>query len=503
LSESTRLRELLRPGQIGPLETRNRIVMAPMGTALAERDGHINERQKLYYETRAKGGAGLVIVEVCAVDFPRGAAMYQQLGLSDDKFIPGLADLAERIHRHGAKAAIQLQHAGKIATRDLADGRPLSVPSGDIEMSMAGMLDDVTSEEIQAIIGDYAPLPEGGSIFHELSVEEIQGIVTSFAEAASRAKQAGFDGVEIHAGHGYLIAEFLSRASNKRQDQYGGKLENRARMLVEVIGAVRKAVGNDFPVWCRLDGKEFDLEDGITVEDARQTAKLAEAAGVNAIHVSAYGGRSGITFTRAPLVHAKAGFLPLAAAIKRVVGVPVIAVGRLTPEAGDNVLRQGKADFIAMGRALLADPELPNKLAAGRQEDIRPCIYCYTCVGQIFVKKNVRCAVNPGVAREAEFEIEKSEAPKKVLVVGGGPAGMEAARVAALRGHQVTLCERNRRLGGTALFSSLMWEENGDLVDYLVRQVEKLPIELRLGQEVTPESIARPLRSAASSGTAC
>jgi 2,4-dienoyl-CoA reductase (NADPH2) len=276
VSESTRLRELLQPGRIGPLETRNRIVMAPMGSFLAEEDGHLNERHKLYYETRAKGGAGLVIVEVAAVDFPRGAAMFRQIGLSDDGFIPGLADLAERIHRHGAKVSIQLQHAGKIATRDLAEGRPLSVPSADIPMPMAGVLADLTADEVQQIVKNYARMPEGGSLVHELSVQEIQVIVTRFAEAASRAKQAGFDGVEIHAGHGhgYLIAEFLSRASNKRQDHYGGKLEDRARILLEVIGAIRKAVGQDFPVWCRLDGKEFGIEDGITVEDARQTAKL-------------------------------------------------------------------------------------------------------------------------------------------------------------------------------------------------------------------------------------
>jgi 2,4-dienoyl-CoA reductase (NADPH2) len=490
VSESTRLRELLQPGRIGPLETRNRIVMAPMGSFLAEEDGHLNERHKLYYETRAKGGAGLVIVEVAAVDFPRGAAMFRQIGLSDDGFIPGLADLAERIHRHGAKVSIQLQHAGKIATRDLAEGRPLSVPSADIPMPMAGVLADLTADEVQQIVKNYARMPEGGSLVHELSVQEIQVIVTRFAEAASRAKQAGFDGVEIHAGHGYLIAEFLSRASNKRQDHYGGKLEDRARILLEVIGAIRKAVGQDFPVWCRLDGKEFGIEDGITVEDARQTAKLAEEAGLNAIHVSAYGGPSGIGFTEATLVHPKAGLLPLAAGIKKVVGVPVIAVGRITPEQGERALRQGQADFIAMARPLLADPELPNKLAAGRPEDIRPCIYCYTCVGQIFVNQSLRCAVNPATAREAEFEIEKSETPKQVLVVGGGPAGMEAARVAALRGHRVTLCERNRRLGGTALFSSLVWEENGNLVDYLATQVDKLPIDLRLGQKVTPETVA-------------
>ncbi len=470
---------------------RNRIILAPMGSVLAQEDGGLDERHKLYYETRAKGGVGLVIVEVAAVDYPRGSAMNRQISLSDDRFIPGLTDLVERIHRHGAKAAIQLQHAGKIATKDLADGRPMSVPSADIGMPMEGVLKDLTTDEVQKITGIYTKMPEGGSILHELSIAEIARIVSRFGEAAWRARRAGFDGVEIHAGHGYLIAEFLSRAANRRRDDYGGSLENRARFLLEVIRSIREKVGDDFPVWCRLDGQEFGIENGITVEDARETAVLAEEAGLDALHVTAYGGPSGIGFTQATLVHPKAGLLHLAAGIKRVVNVPVIAVGRITPEEGENALTEGKADFIAMARPLLADPNLPNKLKEGRPEDIRPCIYCYTCVGQIFINQSVRCAVNPATAREAEFSIEPAKVPRRVLVVGGGPAGLEAARVASLRGHHVTLCDRAHRLGGTFSFSSLVYEENGRLVDYLANQVRKLPIDLRLGQEVTPDFVGK------------
>lgn len=480
---------LFQPGNIGNMNLRNRIVMAPMGSFLAQEDGFVDERHKLYYERRARGGVGLVIVEVAAVDHPRGAAMTHQIGLSHDRFIPGLTDLVERIHRHGAKTAIQLQHAGKIATRDLVDGRPMSVPSADIGMPMEGVLSDLTAEEIYKIVGRYAKIPEGGSLIHELSMEEISQIVTRFGEAAKRARRAGFDGVEIHAGHGYLLAEFLSRASNKRKDDYGGKLENRARFLLEVIRSIRKKVGEDLAVWCRLDGKEFGIENGITEEEARETAILAERAGLDAIHVTAYGGPSGIGFTQATLVHPKAGLLPLAAGIKNVVRIPVIAVGRISPEQGERALRDRKADFIAMARPLLADPDLPNKLEEGRPEDIRPCIYCYTCVGQIFVNQSMRCAVNPATTREAEFEIVPAKVPRKILVIGGGPAGMEAARVASLRGHQVTLCDQDQRLGGSLFFSSLVWEENGKLVDYLETQIRKLPIDLRLGRKISAEIV--------------
>ena len=478
-----KLEHLLRPGRIGKLELRNRIFMSPMGTFLAREDGHIDERHKLYYEARARVGAALLIVEVAAVDHPRGAAMTHQLGLSDDAFIPDLQDLTNRIHAYGAKAAIQLHHGGKIATKDLAEGRPFSVPSADVGAAMSGVLDDLTAEEIQDVTKLYGSIPAGG-MFHELSVEEIQQIVLRYGDAAGRAKRAGFDALEIHAGHGYLIAEFLSRSCNHRQDQYGGKLENRTRLLLEVIRAVRRNVGPEFPIWCRLDGKEFGIKDGITVEDAQATARMAAEAGLDAIHVTGYGGPSGIGVTEAMLVHPKAKLLPLAAGIKQAVEVPVITVGRLEPEVADRAIAEGQADFVAMARPLLADPELPNKLTQGRPEDIRPCIYCYTCVGQIFVNQSVKCAVNPATAREAEFVLSPAAPPKDVLVVGGGPAGMEAARVAALRGHRVTLCEKEPRLGGTLYFSSLVWEENGKLAEYLETQVRKLPIDLRLGTEV-------------------
>ncbi len=459
--------------------------MSPMGSNLAEADGHLGERIKRYYEERARGGAGLLILGVGAIAYPAGACNPNQVAISDDVYLPGLADLADRVHRRGAKLAIQLQHAGKVATQDMGAGRPLWVPSS-LPFKVGDLFEDLTPEEVAGIT-EYLARPGAKLEYHEMSESDIAELVEMFASAADRARRAGFDAVEIHAAHGYIISSFLSPATNRREDAYGGPLPNRGRLLVEVIRAVKDRVGAGFPVWCRLDSREFRTEGGISALDGRRAAEMAEAAGADAIHVSAYADpTSGVAFTDAPLVHQPCGYVPLAEGIKKRVRVPVIAVGRIEPEEAEAVLAEGKADFIAMGRKLLADPELPAKLGEGHREDIRPCIYCYTCVGKIFLNQRNCCAVNPATGREAEFEIVPAEPPRCVLVVGGGPAGMEAARVAALRGHRVTLCERSKRLGGTLAFSSLVYEPNGKLAEYLERQVRELPIDLRMGEEVSP-----------------
>jgi 2,4-dienoyl-CoA reductase-like NADH-dependent reductase (Old Yellow Enzyme family) len=492
MSTSLSFTHLLAPGRIGALDIRNRIVMTPMGSNLAEANGHVGERITRYYEARAQGGVGLIIVGVGAIAYPAGSCIPNQVAVSDDVFLPGLAQLADRVHAHGAKIAIQLQHAGKVATQDMAAGRPLWVPSL-VPMKMGDLLNDLTMEEIQGVTG-YLTQPGAGISFHEMTTADIRQLVTMFADATDRARRAGFDAVEVHAAHGYLLSAFLSAASNQRTDAYGGPLENRARLLVEVLHAVKRRVGKAFPVWCRLDAKEFRIEGGITLDDAQRVAVMAEAAGADAIHVSAYAEpTSGVAFTDAPLVHQPCGYVAFAAAIKQRVSVPVIAVGRIEPEEADDLIKTGKADFIAMGRKLLADPELPMKLSEGCPTDVRPCIYCYRCVGNIYLNQRVSCAVNPATGREAELAIVPAATPKRVLVAGGGPAGMEAARVAALRGHQVTLCEKSERLGGTAVFSSLVYEANGRLIEYLEAQVQALPIDVRLQCEVTP-ALARQLR---------
>jgi NADPH-dependent 2,4-dienoyl-CoA reductase/sulfur reductase-like enzyme len=322
----------------------------------------------------------------------------------------------------------------------------------------------------------------------ELTVEQIHQIVEKFGEAARRVKEAGIDGVEIHAAHGYLLSEFLSGSCNKRTDEYGGALKNRARIVLEVVRGVRNRVGADYPVWIRMDGREFGLEDGITTEEGTELARMFEEAGVAAINVSGYGGIRG-GFYDAPIVYPPGNLVSLAEGIKKVVNIPVIAVGRISAELGEEVLRQGKADFIAMARAILADPEYPHKVASGKMEDIKPCILCYHCVSQAFWGEPVFCTVNAAAGKEAELRIEPAKQPKKVLVVGGGPGGMEAARVAALRGHDVTICDKGRRLGGSLVFASVANADNEDFLNYLIAQMGKLPITVKLGVEVTPALI--------------
>jgi 2,4-dienoyl-CoA reductase (NADPH2) len=479
---------LLSPGRIGTLETRNRIVMAPMGSNLCEPDGTPGERMLSYYEARARGGAGLVIVEVAAIAWPVGAANPNQLAISDDTFIPHLARLVERIQAHGAKAAIQLQHAGKVATRDIAAGRPMWVPSEPLPAPM-DLFADLTAEDRNTALRDYFQ-PGAKAEYHEMTHDDVAQMRAWFASAVVRARQAGFDAVELHAGHGYIISAFLSPHANRRADEYGGPLENRARLLLDVVRDVRGAVGDNFPLWCRLDGAEIDVPDGITLDDACTTARLAAAAGLDAIHVSAYADPGiGAAFTRAPLVHEPGGFVELAAAVKRAAQVPVIAVGRIEPSLADALIADGRADFVAMGRKLLADPDLPTKLAASHEADVRPCIYSYRCVGNVFLTKGARCTANPSTGREHELpqDLEPAARPRRIVVVGGGPAGMETARIAAERGHDVTLLERGMRLGGRAGLAARIEPTIGDLLRWLEHRVEASGVDVRLGVDGWPE----------------
>ncbi|MDY0072338.1 MAG: NAD(P)/FAD-dependent oxidoreductase [Thauera sp.] len=480
---------LLRPGRIGKMEVKNRIVMAPMGSNYAEADGTCGERIQAYYEERARGGVGLITMGVGAIAFPHGTAEPYQVGLSDDKFIPGLKGITDRVHLHGAKIAIQLQHAGKTSVRDLVEGRELWVPSMP-PAQQTDMFSMLTEKELASFIRPSKGAGAPPIKIRVMDKADIAQMVEWFAAAADRAKRAGFDGVEIHAAHTYIISGFLSRHFNKRDDEYGGSLENRARLMLEVIAAVRARVGADYPVWLRLDAYELRFEEGITLEEAKVFAKMAEDAGCDAVSVSAYANNSSaVAFTEAPLVQKKAGFLQWAAEIKDAVTVPVIAVGRLEPEVADNAVGGGQCDFVAMARKLLADPELPNKLMEDRPEDIRPCIYCYACVSQIFINERVKCAVNPRTGHESEIVVAPPERPGHVLVVGGGPGGMEAARAAAIRGHKVTLIERSSRLGGTLFFAALAYTENGNLLDFLTTQMEKLDIDIRLNTVATPELV--------------
>jgi len=481
---------LTSPIKIGAMELRNRMAMSAMGVELAGEDGHAREPIIAYYEERARGGVGLIVTEVCAIAYPRGATALRQLAISSDEYLPGLQELTERVHRHGAKIALQLVHHGKVSRVDMREGRPLLVPSHPQFAGAMDMANDLSGEELgwllQAVGG---AAPE----FQEASKDDIAWIIERFVSAAERAQRAGFDAIEIHAAHGYLLSEFLSPAWNHREDEYGGSRENRARLLCEVIRATKDHVGHDFPVWARIDCREFRTPGGITPDDALRTAELIAEAGADAIHVSAYAdATSGVAFTDAPLVHKEAGYVEYATAIKSRVEIPVIAVGRIEPRLGDRLIRDGKIDIVAMARKLLADPALPEKLTSNRPADIRPCIYCYTCVAQPFFDRPVKCAVNPITANEATLasaEREKTAQPRRILIVGGGPAGLEAARVASLRGHEVILCEKTAQLGGTLRFAALVYEPNERLLDWLEGQVRQLAIEIRLNTEVTVDVV--------------
>ena len=481
--------KLLSPGTIGGMHLRNRIVLAAMGSNFAQESGHCNEQIIAYYEARARGGAGLLVLETSAACFPHGSTMPRTLAFSDDGFIPGLTELTDRVHAHGAKIVAQLNHGGKMAQEDTAAGRTLPVPS-PLEPFGSDMFNVLTREERKHFIK--AAGPDGhGPRYEVMSNEQIEVITAQFAAAAVRAQQAGFDGVEIHAGHGYLLASFLSPHTNQRRDHYGGSHENRARFLLEVIAAIRAATGSDFPVLVRLDAMEYRTDGGITVRDCAITAALCEAAGASAIDVSAYGNTAqAIAFTEAPLVHEPGGYVAFARQVKQAVNIPVIGVGRIEPEVAERLIAAGDIDFLALGRKLLADPELPNKLAAGKAETIRPCIYCYICVSQIFINQPMCCAVNPSVGREFQGDLIARAGPsQKILVIGGGPGGMEAARLLAEQGHRVSLWEKERQLGGTARIAALAYEPNERLVHYLARAVTALPIDIQLGRLADPASI--------------
>ena len=479
---------LLQPGQIGSLQLKNRIALAPMGENFGGLDGHATEKTQAYYEERARGGAGLIILGTTAVSWPSGTSEPHQLGISSDDFIPTLAQVVRRVHVHGAKVAIQINHSGKVAANDRAHGREMWVPSVPPALPPNASMRTITPQELSTFVG-VGPHPDRYRVMDEADIAQM---IEWYAAAAVRAQQAGFDAVEVHCAHNYLIAGFLSPYFNQRTDGYGGSYENRTRLMRELLTEVRRRVGPDYPIWVRLDAEEMHTPGGITLEEALQTARLCEQLGVNAISVSSYARLTrGSDFTDAPIPQKSGAYLEFANAFKRVVRIPIIVAGRIEPEAGAAAIAAGEADFIAMGRKLLADPELPNKLLAGQPEAIRPCIYCYACVSEIFVNRGIKCAVNAQTGHESTAPIVPAEHAKHVLIVGGGPAGMEAARMAVLRGHRVTLVERSDRLGGTLFFAGLAYPENGRLLDYLVRQMQHPRIEVLLRTTVDAALLQR------------
>jgi 2,4-dienoyl-CoA reductase-like NADH-dependent reductase (Old Yellow Enzyme family)/thioredoxin reductase len=446
-----------------------------MDLDFADNEGYVTTRGINYFDARAKGGAGLIIVGISYVRRD-GKALANQHGICDDKFIPMMGKLTETVHKHGAKIALQLHHGGR-----LAKYREINTPAVAPSPIEFGATSGAESNR-----AGYSGNPP-----KELSINEIDNLISCFAQAARRAKEAGFDGVELHGAHGYLIDQFLSPASNIRSDQFGGTVENRTRFLTEIIKATKNTVGKNFPVWCRIDGREFGINGGITLSDSQRTAQLAQVAGADAIHVSCAGPSNPVNLTTPTFLPAVIS--DLAGAIKQLVDIPVIAVGKMTPDSAEKLLREGKADLIAFGRTHIADPEFAVKVAAGNSDDVTPCIYCMRCRDDVFASVGgVKCSVNAALGKEAEYKIVTTSNPKKVLIVGGGPAGMETARVAALRGHTVGLWEMSSKIGGQLLFGCIPPHKDRIEVlrSYLERQVIKTGVKVELNFEATAEKIS-------------
>ncbi|MBW2599049.1 MAG: FAD-dependent oxidoreductase [Deltaproteobacteria bacterium] len=461
------LKNILSPITVKNVEIPNRVVMPPMGTNLGNADGTVSEATIAYLKRRAKGGPGLIITEIVAAHSD-GIAINTQLGAYDDRFIPGLAKLVALAHEAGNRIFMQIHHAGRESLHMLSKGKAVG-PSA-----------------IPSLIYRIPP--------REMTIDDIKETIAAFGSAAGRAREAGFDGVELHCAHGYLLTQFLSTLSNQRTDEYGGAtLKQRSRFVIEVIQMVRKEVGADFPISIRISTEEF-IKGGYTADDMQTILPDFVSAGVDIIHASfgTHGSPGGIT--SAPIEYAPGFNSWLARKVKDVVDVPVIAVGRFNdPALADEVIKRGDADLVAFGRQFLADPDFLIKAREGRTEDIRKCLACNQgCIERLILGEgNIRCAINPETGQETIYPEGPAANPKDVWIVGGGPAGLTAAFEAARLGHTVTLYESAEELGGQIQYARRPphKEAYGDWIDWLIGQVKKAGITIKISTEVTPAMV--------------
>lgn len=460
------LSRLFEPIYIGSMNVKNRIVFPPMGTRFASVTGESTRYHVDHFMARAQGGAGLLIVPWVRVE-DQMERKTGRLRLDTDEHIRGLNDIVEAVHINNAKIAIQLSQGGRAISSAEAVGREPVAPS-------------------EAYCEPY------GTTARALTVKEIDYLVEAFAQASYRAKVAGFDAVEYHAASGYLISQFLSPFVNKRNDAYGGNPIKRMTFLQEIIERTREKVGKAYPLMVRISGDEF-VEGGLTLEDNKFISKHLADAGVDCIDVT-MGIVESYHKAMPPMCIPRAAYVHLAQGIKEAVNIPVITVGRINdPRLAEQILEEEKADLVAMGRALFADPELPHKARRGDFEDIVPCIACNRCEMATSRNVRVRCTVNPSLGRERDYPLDAAKEPKRLLVIGGGPAGMTAATVAALRGHRVTLYEMQDKLGGQLILAGTppFKEEINGYAEYLETQVMKAGVEVVLGEEATPELVDR------------
>lgn len=484
MTTDQRFYKLLEPGRIGSVKTKNRIVKptSSMGYQYDKDDGHVTEKFLHFCEAFARGGAGLMVIEGGTIDYTLSAHDFWHFRIDNDEYIPGFKKITDVVHKYNMPIFVQLVHSGPWHRKEM-DGKDPIASSPDLMVE------------------------EGGrpSRTRAATIEEIKTAIGKFVDAAERYYKAGFDGVEVNASGNHLLNSFLSLGFNSRHDEYGiDTMENRCRIVVEIIQGIKERVGQDFVVGLIFNAMEYGVKNGLTIEETKEFAKIYEKNGIDYLHVRVDGVGKYLSCHYPELIHypeppnplgrmldgsrhGAGGYVPLAAAIKSVVKVPVIAVGRIDPEMGEQILRDGKADFIAMNKRQLADPELANKVAAGRLDDIAPCTACETCISYRVYRLPVQCRINAALGSDEDYVLKPAAVKKKVVVIGGGPAGMEAARVAAARGHKVTLFEKERRLGGSVLMAGILKGYDGEdlisFVRYFKIQLNKLGVDTRLGSE--------------------